>query len=225
MYNTEIMVTADGSHSLYVPALKEHFHSVNGALSESLHVFIGNGFNFLTDREEIFVLEIGFGTGLNCLLTLMEACRRGISTRYYALELNPLNAKTIAALNYPDITGCKEETWFRDMHASPWGEPVKLTPGFELVKIQADFISCGAEIIPPCHLVYYDAFGPEKQPGMWTPELFRKLSSRMEPGTLLVTYCARGKVRRDLTAAGFVMERLPGQKGKREMLRGIRGES
>ncbi len=222
MDKTEIMVTADGSHTLFVPALDEHYHSVNGAVSESMHVFIGHGYRYFQDIREISVLEIGFGTGLNCLLTLLEARRSGIQTRYCTVELFPLPPAITAALNYPGMAGPRADSLFREIHASPWGEWTRLTPEFELLKLQEDFTTCPAAILPMSNLVYFDAFGPEKQPAMWTRELFEKLVERMVPGAVLVTYSARGNVRRDLAGAGLTMERLPGPPGKREMLRGIR---
>lgn len=213
----EIQQTADGSHTLFVPEINEHYHSVNGAIQESQHVFIDAGLRRLA-KEKIRILEIGFGTGLNALLTLLEAERMKISAiEYHAVELYPLPAECIAALNY-EAMACPGRTGlFGTLHATPWEIPVGITDRFILHKIRGDCRSC--ELPSSVDLVYYDAFAPDKQPEMWTPEIFSLLRQRMAGGGLLVTYCAKGSARRMMQKAGYSVERIPGPPGKREMLR------
>jgi tRNA U34 5-methylaminomethyl-2-thiouridine-forming methyltransferase MnmC len=180
------------------------------------------GYRFLDHKDRISVLEIGFGTGLNCLLTAMESEFRQISTVYYTIEKHPLPEVVIQSLNYPKIQGKVSDDIFRKIHASTWETMADLSPWFKLRKIKSDFITDPLEGISGIDLVYFDAFGPDKQPEIWTPALFGKIHRVMKPGGVFVTYCAKGMVRRELIAAGFTMERLPGAAGKREMLRGIK---
>lgn len=218
----EIVVTGDGSDTLYVPELDEHYHSVHGAIGESKHIFIGAGFHPFRGNSTLCLLEVGFGTGLNVLLTALAANECRCFTRYYALERYPLPAETIRRINYPVLLGAQATDLFQAIHGSPWNMPVRISPMLELVKIDADFVAASLSDIPICNLVYYDAFSPEKQPEMWDQALFRKLYDRMEEGGIFVTYCAKGSVRRNLQWAGFRVERLPGPPGKREILRGIK---
>lgn len=209
-----MQLTADGSHTLFVPAMAEHYHSVNGAVQESLHVFIDAGLRQV-QKEEIRILEIGFGTGLNAFLTLRE--RRG-KVVYHSVELYPLEPAYTDALNYGEVVWPERKELFEALHRAPWNRPAEITDGFILHKIAGD-----SRIVPlprEIDLIYFDAFAPEKQPEMWTPEFFGKLYASAAPGGVLVTYCAKGEVRRGLQAAGFGMERLPGPPGKRHMLFG-----
>lgn len=216
----EFVVTGDGSDTLYVPELDEHYHSVHGAIGESKHIFIRAGFHPFRESDTVILLEVGFGTGLNILLTALAAEECQCFTRYYALEKVPLPADTIRRINYPAILGPRAAYLFDSIHGSPWNLPVRISPMLELVKIREDFVTASLSGIPFCNLVYYDAFSPEKQPEMWDLALFRKLFDRMEEGGIFVTYCAKGSVRRSLQWAGFSVERLPGPPGKREILRG-----
>lgn len=251
--------TADGSATLYVPELDEHYHSVKGAFTESQHIFIDMGLKACADPNP-HLLEVGFGTGLNALLTLLEAERSGRTVHYTGLELYPLPWETVGRLGYVSflsdghfatdarvssdeptaVNGKQVAQWFEALHAAPWEEEVEITPHFTLHKVQTDFTNAAPSTIngaspgfaaQPVHpspftthrysLVYFDAFAPEKQPEMWTQELFDRLHVSMKEGGVLTTYCAKGAVRRMLQAAGFVVERLPGPPGgKREILRG-----
>lgn len=222
--------TADGSATLYVPELNEHYHSVKGALTESLHIFIDMGLKASAVAAPR-ILEIGFGTGLNALLTLIEAERSGKEVHYTGIELYPLPWETIEQLRYVDASFADNERigmpveqvaqWFEALHTAPWEEDVVITPHFTLRKVQADFANNHLPLITNHYsLVYFDAFAPEKQPEMWTQELFDRLYVLMSQGGILTTYCAKGIVRRMLQSAGFTVERLPGPPGgKREILR------
>lgn len=231
-----IEYTADGSATLFVPELDEHYHSVKGALTESSHIFIDMGLK-TSAAPSPRILEIGFGTGLNALLTLIEAEKSGRQVHYTGIELYPLPWETVEKLGYTNeeqstISNEQAAQWMKALHTSPWGEDVRITPHFTLRKIQGDFTSmeCPSPIAdhspsiadhsPLFSLIYFDAFAPEKQPEMWTQELFDRLYVMMEKDEILTTYCAKGVVRRMLQAAGFTVERLPGPPGgKREILR------
>ncbi|MDR1121574.1 MAG: tRNA (5-methylaminomethyl-2-thiouridine)(34)-methyltransferase MnmD [Dysgonamonadaceae bacterium] len=208
-------LTADGSHTLYIPSMDEHYHSVNGAIQESVHVYIEAGLN-QCNKPHVNVLEFGFGTGLNVLLTFREAQRRQFSVSYTALEKYPLPETLTGCLNYGRALNLPEV--FEQLHTSVWNEPVEITPFFSLQKIETDFLHYN---FPACSdVVFYDAFAPDKQPEAWSQTLFDKIRERMYPHGILTTYCAKGNVRRMLQHAGFVVERIPGPPGKREMLRG-----
>lgn len=214
-----LQVTADGSHTLFVPEMDEHYHSVNGALQESMHVFFHAGWDFLS-RKNIRILEFGFGTGLNALLALCRASEEQSSVSYYTIEKYPIDAELLLQLNYAGMLGVREYDWFGRLHSCAWDCDVKLTENFTFHKKLGDF----AEVVFPEHvdLVFFDAFAPDKQPEVWTQELFDRIYRVMTPGGVLVTYCAKGVVRRMLQSAGFEVQRIPGPPGKREMLRAIR---
>ncbi|MCC8171487.1 MAG: tRNA (5-methylaminomethyl-2-thiouridine)(34)-methyltransferase MnmD [Parabacteroides sp.] len=217
MVTRRLEVTADGSHTLYLPGMDEHYHSVNGAVQESRHVFIEAGFKQIAEPA-VRILEIGFGTGLNAFLTLLEAGASGRQVTYYSVERYPLDEKTVGSLNYGAVVCPDSAALFDALHRAPWDVPVAITPFFMLHKIEADSNMC---VLPPdIDLVYFDAFAPDKQPEMWNPEFFYSLYRNTVPGGLLTTYCAKGTVRRMMQAAGYGVERLPGPPGKREMLRG-----
>jgi tRNA U34 5-methylaminomethyl-2-thiouridine-forming methyltransferase MnmC len=218
----DIILTSDGSHTLSLDEIHETYHSVNGAISESQHVYLNNGYHFLRGLPEISVLEIGFGTGLNCLLTALEADRIKVKTHYYAFEKFPLPDQIISLLNYPELTGEKGKDLFGKIHASPWNIGERISPYFYLTKMEVDALTFDWTHFPEIDLVYFDAFGPDKQPEMWNPHLFRMIYQKMFPNAIFVTYCAKGSVRRELERTGLKMERLPGPAGKREMLRGIK---
>lgn len=207
-----IQQTADGSPTLFVPALDEHYHSVKGARTESQHVFVEMGLRACRATAPR-VLEVGFGTGLNALLTWDEAERAGRPVSYTTLERYPLSAADVAALHYG------EDTRLHLLHQAPWEEAVPLAPCFTLLKRQADFTLLS---LPPdsFDVVYMDAFAPEKQPEMWSEIRFAMLFRALAPGGILTTYCAKGAVRRLMQQVGFLTERLPGPPGgKREILR------
>lgn len=213
----ELERTADGSYTLYVPELNEHYHSVKGALTESQHIFIEMGLKH-SPAPEPRILEIGLGTGLNAFLTLIAAEEMQQKVHYTGIERYPLAEETLRQLDYPGIIGKKHEEDYYAIHQAPWEKETNLSPWFTLHKIEGDFtrhtFQKGYDII------YFDAFAPEKQPEMWEQALFNTLYNVLNEGGILTTYCAKGVVRRMLQTAGFTVERLPGPPGgKREILR------
>lgn len=209
--------TADGSNTLYVPELNEHYHSVKGALTESAHIFIQMGLNH-AQAANPRVLEIGFGTGLNAFLTLLEAEKNQRAIHFTSIERFPLSEDIVRKLSYPETIAPEECEKFYALHTAPWNQEVKISPYFTLHKIEGDFTHFSFSEY--YDVVYFDAFAPEKQPEMWSQPLFDNLYRQMNPDGILTTYCAKGVVRRMLQAAGFTVERLPGPPGgKREILR------
>lgn len=209
--------TADGSNTLFVPELDEHYHSVKGALTESQHIFIQMGLNH-SQAKSPHVLEIGFGTGLNAFLTLLEAEKQQRKVSFTSIERYPLKEDIVRKLGYPEIIAPEKSEKFYALHTAPWNQFVEISPCFTLHKIEGDFTHFDFQ--SHYDVVYFDAFAPEKQPEMWSQPLFDRLYRQMNPGGILTTYCAKGVVRRMLQAAGFTVERLPGPPGgKREILR------
>jgi tRNA U34 5-methylaminomethyl-2-thiouridine-forming methyltransferase MnmC len=199
--------------------MEEHYHSVHGAVQESLHVFINAGLKQI-NKSKFNLLEVGFGTGLNAYLTL-ASMNENFECHYHSLEKYPLSDAYSKVINYPEVypfQGARQV--FNRMHQCAWGAEQFIHPGFFLRKIEADFNLF--QFDTSYDLIYFDAFGPDKQPEMWTPELFVKLFNATNPGGILTTYSAKGAVRRALVAAGYVVERLPGPPGKREMIRALK---
>lgn len=209
--------TADGSKTIQLTDWNEQYHSVHGAIQEASHVFIDSGLRLFSNRK-IKILEMGFGTGLNALITLKEAPGQELEIDYVAVEAFPVLSHEIEQLNYTEKLGANSmQESFQQMHASNWEEVIKLTDDFSLQKKRMDFLS--VDDIQAYHLVFFDAFGPRVQPELWTPELFEKMFNALKKGGVLVTYSAKGSVRRAMQEVGFTVERLPGPPGKREMLR------
>lgn len=211
----ELKVSADGSHTLFVPELDEHYHSVNGAHNESMHVFIEPALRFC-QKETVNILEIGLGTGLNAFLTAVNQGNKTIF--YHALEKFPITPEVAAQLNFAKTES--EQQLFSRLHNLPWNETEELQTGFTLLKDEADLTNI--DFNKQYDLVYFDAFAPEVQPEMWGEAIFQKIYDAMNTDGILTTYCAKGVVRRTMQAVGFTVERLPGPKGKREMLRAIK---
>ena len=213
--NQELRTTSDGSHTIYNSLVDECYHSVHGAVAESEHIFLRSGFCEIR-KTEIAVFEVGFGTGLNALLTLEEASRRGTRVHYTAVERYPIGPDLYEQLNYGSTP--QERDIFLQLHRAEWEREVPLGGCFSLKKMEADFTQM--PLFESYDVVYYDAFSPERQPEMWSEELFVKLYDAMNEGGVLVTYCAKGVVRRTLQAVGFSVERIAGPAGgKREILR------
>ena len=219
----ELKITADGSHTLFVPGLKEHYHSTFGAIRESQHVFIESGFHrAAADFDFIQLLEIGFGTGLNALLTWMEAERMLRKVNYKALEPYPLDEEVWSELNYPDCFCTLDYSEiFSRLHETDWERDEQLSRFFSIYKSHSRLEDYQPEP-DKYNLVYFDAFGPDVQPELWTEDKFRKLYVSMKNGGILVTYSVKGSVRRALKSCGFAVEKIPGPAGKREITRAIR---
>jgi tRNA U34 5-methylaminomethyl-2-thiouridine-forming methyltransferase MnmC len=218
---SETVITLDGAVTLYDQRFDEHYHSVFGAVTESAHIFIREGLQYL-NRNPVSVFEIGFGTGLNAYLALLHCLQHKISLTYYAIEKFPLPLETLASLNYPTRL-TKDETsrrLFLDMHDAPWDSRIRLTPFFFLHKIQADITLYKPDF--GYDLVFFDAFSPKKQPEVWTFSVFESIVKNLQPGGILTTYCTRGEIKRTLKEAGLRIEIIPGPPGKRHMLRAIR---
>jgi tRNA U34 5-methylaminomethyl-2-thiouridine-forming methyltransferase MnmC len=218
MYS-ELFITEDGSHTLFVPTIDECYHSTHGAVQESQHIFINSGFK-QCNKSEIRVLEIGFGTGLNTFLTLMEARKTGKKVYYTSLEKYPVEVEQALQLNYVENRFSDLQKEFELLHTSPWNTKVQITAFFLLQKMQADFTIFDLDEM--YDVIYFDAFSPEKQPEMWSEALFEKIYSHCSPEAILTTYCSKGIVRRVMQTAGFLVDRLPGPPGKREILRSRR---
>ncbi|HVN57200.1 MAG TPA: tRNA (5-methylaminomethyl-2-thiouridine)(34)-methyltransferase MnmD [Bacteroidales bacterium] len=211
--------TSDGSHTLFVPLLNEHYHSVNGAVNESMIVFIRNGYEFCR-ANPLNILEIGLGTGLNALLTLMRSVSEKRRVNYTAIEKYPLDDGILSALNHSSFAGNDGVMLSKLIHSAEWNRQTQLNDYFILTKIMSDFVT--DEIPGFFDLVYFDAFGPEKQPEMWDEALFRKIACSLNEPGVLVTYSVKGSVKRALKASGFSIELLKGPPGKREVLRAVK---
>tara|TARA_Y100000815_G_scaffold273217_2_gene303946 strand:- start:235 stop:912 length:678 start_codon:yes stop_codon:yes gene_type:complete len=221
----KIVKTADGSTTIQLPEWNEQYHSMHGAIQEARHVFLKMGLDFVCTKnpraQPLHVLEIGFGTGLNAFLTLLSAEAKGIKITYEGVEAYPVLPAEINSLNYIELLEAQQhKATFDKMHATPWEETLAITEGFQLKKRQQKFqdIDDG----PRHDLIYFDAFGARVQPELWEEYIFDKMHNALLPGGALVTYAAKGSVRRAMQAVGLEVERLPGPPGKREMLRAVK---
>ena len=213
----QLLITKDGSHSLRNDWLEETYHSVHGAMTESKHVFINAGLHYFPFEKKINLLEIGFGTGLNVLLTLLE---EEYDVHYHSLEAYPLEKIIYSQLNYHLHLNVAREK-FLQVHECEWGREAELGKNFILLKQRTKMESVNFTE-KYYDLIYFDAFAPRVQPELWTKEIFEKIFRSMKDGGVLVTYCAKGEVKRNLKAAGFEVETLQGPPGKREMTRAIK---
>ena len=219
----KLITTSDGSHTLYQPGIDEHYHSTHGALHESRHVFIGKGLNHLDKNiEPVNVLEVGFGTGLNALLTLIESEKDKRKIHYIGVEPYPLEEHFFKKLNYGKLIEYdKAGNYLQQMHEKDWNFPFYITEYFILNKLRTKFEE--ATLQPSMfHLIYYDAFAPDKQDELWNKKNFEKCYTALKEGGVLVTYSSKGQVKRDLAQAGFNVSKVEGPEGKREMLRAIK---
>jgi tRNA U34 5-methylaminomethyl-2-thiouridine-forming methyltransferase MnmC len=216
--HSELILTNDGSHTILIPQLDVTFHSRHGAVQESLHVFIDAGLHYTWTQEEgnratTTIFELGLGTGLNALLTCAEAVKQQRRVVYTAIEPFPLADGITDALNYNDPAGYLER-----IHKAPWNQLTEINEYFSIEKSTLKFEQAGGSY----QLVYFDAFGPEVQPELWSVNSFLKLFDMMKPGAVLTTYCSKSEVRRNMTAAGLKVIKIQGPWGKREMVRAMR---
>lgn len=213
----EIIQTADGSTTIFLPDWNENYHSKHGAIQEAQHVFIQSGL-YLFEKKSISILEIGFGTGLNAFMTYLESPKIQTIVDYVGVEAYPVSDAEVASMNYvQELNAGNESVFFEKMHATPWNEKCALTETFSLTK-RKQFID-QIDDVAAFDLIYFDAFGFRVQPELWSTEIFRKMFNALKNNGVLVTYAARGDVRRSMIEVGFLVEKLPGPPGKREMLR------
>jgi tRNA U34 5-methylaminomethyl-2-thiouridine-forming methyltransferase MnmC len=213
----EIITTGDGSKTIQIMDWQEQYHSKHGAIQEAYHVFIHSGLD-LFKNQDLHILEIGFGTGLNAFITLMESERRNLKINYTGVEAFPVSVDELNQLNYlEELDSVSRKKDFDLMHSSQWQEDIEISSEFILRKEQKDFKDI--DILETVDLIYFDAFGARVQPELWTVEIFEIMHRAMKSGGYLVTYAAKGSVRRAMLEVGFLVERLPGPPGKREMLR------
>ena len=214
----EIVITADGSHSIHLPEWDESYHSKHGAVQEAKHVFIKNGLDYFLNMEKLSILEIGFGTGLNAYITLLESIKRNISVKYCGIEAYPLTLSEVLSLNYSEVLDENHyKELYEEMHKKEWGKSFLLNETFELIKQQMFFQDINYK--EQFDLIYFDAFGYRVQPELWSVEIFKKMYDALLPKGILVTYAARTVIKKALIEVGFSVEILPGPPGKREMTR------
>lgn len=223
MQDLEIITTQDGSNSVLSRRFGVSYHSRYGAIQESRHVFVEAGlFAVAPGLERVDLLEIGFGTGLNTLLSLQEAGSRGWQVRYEAVEGYPMDPVQALKLNYPQVLNAPDlAEAYEQMHGQPWNELLELKPFFQLYKRKA-LVEELSFPEPAFDLIYFDAFAPNAQPELWELPVLRLMEQALRPGGMLVTYCAKGSFKRNLRALGLEVEALPGPPGKREMTRALK---
>ena len=229
--NLQIVRTADGSDTIAFPEAAQHYHSTFGAITESKHIFIDAGLQYIIEQPDfqnnkesntLEILEIGFGTGLNALLTLIQAEKTGILVHYTAIEPYPIEKPIWSALNYPSCLGSVDHLQaFHRLHEAEWGIQVPVSPHFTLRKIQTSVQKFSPAPLQ-YQLIYFDAFSPDAQPELWTEEIFGTLSKGMAIGGCLVTYSVKGLIVRALRANGFLTQKLSGPPGKRHILRALK---
>lgn len=217
----EIITTSDGSKTIFIPEMEENYHSGHGALQEARHVFIKNGLQNLNIAGEINIFEMGFGTGLNALLTMIEAEQNQQEIYYCGIEAYPVEKDLIKQIGYETLFEKQFESPFLELHSSEWNKLKSISDFFKFEKILQKIEDYEAES-EKFDLIYFDAFGPRAQKEMWSPEILSKMFKMLKNGGILVTYCANGQFKRDLKSIGFSVEALPGPPGKREMTRALK---
>jgi tRNA U34 5-methylaminomethyl-2-thiouridine-forming methyltransferase MnmC len=215
----KLITTSDGSHTIFVPELNEHYHSIHGAVQESSFIYINNGFDFC-EAEPMEIFEVGFGTGLNALLTAMKSVDGARKVNYTSIEKYPVSDDIIRSLNHHLFAGEESKKIFDKIHDSPWNTRVNICNNFNLTKINGDLILYAFSDL--YDLIYFDAFGPEKQPEMWTRDLLARIAEATNKNGVLVTYSAKGEVKRNLISCGFDVTLLPGPAGKRQIIRAVK---
>jgi tRNA U34 5-methylaminomethyl-2-thiouridine-forming methyltransferase MnmC len=213
----EILQTLDGSTTIHLPDWNESYHSKHGAIQEAYHVFIKNGLSLFQDKP-ISILEIGFGTALNAFITFLESQKSLQTIDYVGVEAYPISEKEVLQMNYvAELNAESEKNSFELMHQSNWEEKILIAPNFTLTKKKQFFDEISDE--NQFDLIYFDAFGYRVQPELWSTEIFEKMYKALKVNGVLVTYAARGVVKRSMIEVGFTVEKLAGPPGKREMFR------
>ena len=216
----EIITTSDGSKTIHLPDWDESYHSKHGAIQEAYHVFIERGLR-LFENSTINILEIGFGTGLNAIITFLEAEKRNVNINYTGIEAYPVSMEEALEMNYLDsLQALDQQSVFDKMHQSPFAEQITLSDKFRLEKRNIFFDQIAD--IEKFDLIYFDAFGYRVQPELWSTEIFQKMYTALKKDGVLVTYAARGVVKRSMQEVGFTVEKLAGPPGKREMMRAFK---
>lgn len=220
----KIIKTGDGSVTIHLPEWDEQYHSKHGAVQEAKHVFLKMGLHhWLASNatRSLKILEIGFGTGLNAFLTMLEAERMQLDVDYHGVEAYPVAQDEIELLNYPEsVNATNAKASFQKMHSIAWEQPTSITDRFVLCKVNKKFEQIDAANL--FDLIYFDAFGARVQPELWGEDIFSSMYKALRTNGVLVTYAAKGSVRRAMISAGFQVEKLPGPPGKREMLRAVK---
>lgn len=213
----EIIKTDDGSVTIKLEGLDETYHSTFGAIQEARHVYINNGLDFFKGQP-VAVLEIGFGTGLNCFMTFLEAATKNQKIKYTGIEAYPVTSEEVLQLNYvKELNAESYREIFATLHSSEWEKALTINANFSLIKRQQFFQDISDNNV--YDLIYFDAFGYPTQPELWSPEIFRKMYTALKDGGILITYACRGVIKRAMQEAGFTTEKLEGPPGKREILR------
>lgn len=215
----ELIFTDDGSASLYDQTLNETYHSTKGAVQESMHVFIQNGLLAFSHKTQLAIFEMGFGTGLNALLTFAHK-PSAQKIYYHSIEKFPLSNTILEKLNYSSL--CSDKLFFQDIVYQPFNTWKNLRPDFLLYKQAIDLLLLNKIQPNFFDLIYYDAFAPKTQPELWSAKTMKFCNTILKPGGILVTYCAQGQFKRNLKEAGFEVMGLPGPPGKREITRAIK---
>ncbi|MEQ1732640.1 MAG: tRNA (5-methylaminomethyl-2-thiouridine)(34)-methyltransferase MnmD [Bacteroidia bacterium] len=213
----EIITTADGSKTIQIVDWNEQYHSVHGAIQEAMHIYITAGLLSIK-KQNISILEMGFGTGLNCFLTLEQALKNKLNINYTGIEAYPVTNLEHKALGYAAVMDTSITNYLSAIETCNWNDTIAIHPSFLLHKVHASFEAW----LAPANtydLIYFDAFSPNLQPELWTTDMFNKMFRVLKPNGVLITYCAKGQVKRNLKETGFTIESLPGPVGKREITR------
>ena len=219
----EIIQTSDGSTTIHLPEWEESYHSKHGAIQEAYHVFIQNGLSLFREKETVAIMEIGFGTGLNAFITFLEAKKNNQKINYTGIEAYPISPEEVGLMNYAqELDAAADAPVFAAMHDAAWETPVALDVTFELIKNRLFFNEIQYE--QAFDLIYFDAFGFRVQPELWSEEIFAIMYKALKPEGTLVTYAARGIIKRNMQEAGFLVTKMAGPPGKREMMRATKKE-
>ncbi|MBV6484893.1 MAG: tRNA 5-methylaminomethyl-2-thiouridine biosynthesis bifunctional protein MnmC [Flavobacteriales bacterium] len=222
MVHLEFKITGDNSHTLLVKELNETYHSTKGAINEALHVFMKKGLNDYhekTNCEKLIVFEVGFGTGLNAHLAHLFAKQHQLKIDYISIEAHPLDLSIIKQLNYSELIPSEQSAYLK-LHEVEWNKAVEIDEYFTLTKLHQELKDVVLE--NTIDVLFFDAFAPNIQPELWTKEVFESMFKALKPEGVLVTYCAKGVVKRTIKEVGFNLETLAGPPGKREMIRAVK---